>query len=118
MFSRAQWHQPNHDVLVSNSCRGIEFTPETAEPLGLSPPLAADLLLIKKPSLGAQQSLQASSGNLPGPSEIGSESSFPVLFMSYRWWFSSSTSPARAEMCLGTYSVTDPGIRKPMGALW
>ncbi len=32
---------------MSNSSRGIGYTPETAEPLGVSPPEAVDLFLIK-----------------------------------------------------------------------
>ena len=38
---------PNRVVCVSDSYRGIECTPETAEPLGVSPPEAVDLFQIK-----------------------------------------------------------------------
>ncbi|MGO9220303.1 MAG: hypothetical protein ACLP5E_21475, partial [Streptosporangiaceae bacterium] len=39
--------QPNHVIFVSKSSRRINYTQETAEPLGVSPPEAVDLLLIK-----------------------------------------------------------------------
>ena len=39
--------QPGQFVFVSNSSRGIEYTQETAEPLGVSPPQAVVLFLNK-----------------------------------------------------------------------
>ena len=45
--SQTQRLQPNRIVCVSNSYRGIKCTPETAEPLGVSPPEAVDLFQIK-----------------------------------------------------------------------
>src|SRR5271166_296170 len=44
---RTQRLQPNHVIFVSKSSRRINYTQETAEPLGVSPPEAVDLLLIK-----------------------------------------------------------------------
>ena len=44
---RTQRLQPNHVIFVSKSSRFINYTQETAEPLGVSPPEAVDLLLIK-----------------------------------------------------------------------
>src|SRR5271166_2737404 len=46
---RSQRLQPNHVIFVSKSSRRINYTQETAEPLGVSPPEAVDLLLIKNP---------------------------------------------------------------------
>src|SRR5271166_2483359 len=45
---RTQRLQPNHVIFVSKSSRRINYTQETAEPLGVSPPEAVDLLLIKR----------------------------------------------------------------------
>ena len=47
---RTQRLQPNHVIFVSKSSRRINYTQETAEPLGVSPPEAVDLLLIKETS--------------------------------------------------------------------
>ena len=44
---RTQRLQPNHVIFVSKSSRRINYTQETAEPFGVSPPEAVDLLLIK-----------------------------------------------------------------------
>src|SRR5271165_1834094 len=44
---RTQRLQPNHVIFVSKSSRRINYTQETAEPLGVSPPEAVDLLLIR-----------------------------------------------------------------------
>src|SRR5271157_760403 len=44
---RTQRLQPNHVIFVSKSSRRINYTQETAEPLGVSPPEAVDLLLIQ-----------------------------------------------------------------------
>src|SRR5271157_3810592 len=52
---RTQRLQPNHVIFVSKSSRRINYTQETAEPLGVSPPEAVDLLLIKTgPGFGGQ----------------------------------------------------------------
>ena len=48
---RIQRLQPNHVIFVSKSSRRINYTQETAEPLGVSPPEAVDLLLLIKLSL-------------------------------------------------------------------
>jgi hypothetical protein len=45
---RSQRLQPDPFVPVSNCSGGIEDTPETAEPSGVSPPEAVDLLWIKE----------------------------------------------------------------------
>src|SRR5208283_5753327 len=52
---RTQRLQPNHVIFVSKSSRRINYTQETAEPLGVSPPEAVDLLLIKSPTSRTRQ---------------------------------------------------------------
>ena len=47
-YPRTQRLQPNHVLSMSKSSRCIKYTPETAEPLGVSPPEAVDLFILSK----------------------------------------------------------------------
>src|SRR5271157_564433 len=64
---RTQRLQPNHVIFVSKSSRRINYTQETAEPLGVSPPEAVDLLLIKSRTSYTRQKNAGTPAPTPAP---------------------------------------------------